>query len=278
MIDFMRSLFGLGGSSGNRKVVGNIVSVDLKDVAHIKESNSRLTILQNLQISYKGTPHEQKFKAVYERTKDIHSYLVSNNRAHELELFHLQHTDHFINTYTVILEVYQRHNGIPTSREVRQQFLESKPEKPQHVAEQVQVRSKAEVRTLQENVKRLNSQQSAAQTLTKSEVTKLVAPDIAIHTYSKIFYVDERASDEKATREIGFTSSKEEKEAFLSYTSNRLGIWPVSYFGNAMVTLPAKDGTTTAGYVPIIHWNGFTYAFDILDCRLFPVRMNRKGF
>ena len=115
MIKLMRSLFGIGGSSNKRTVLGKSISVDLKDVEYIKDSSNRLSTLHELYTRYRGTPHEQKIKIVYEKTKNIHNYLVTRNRLHELELFHIQNTEHFINTFTVIMDVHQEYNASPSS-------------------------------------------------------------------------------------------------------------------------------------------------------------------
>ena len=64
MIQLLRSFFGLNSTSSNRKVLGAPVSYDLQEVAYIKDSNDRLTILLNLYKKYKGTAHAEKIKSV----------------------------------------------------------------------------------------------------------------------------------------------------------------------------------------------------------------------
>ncbi len=112
MIKFVRSLFGLNGSSSKRAVAGASISMDLQEVAYINDSNHRLAALLNLYKSYKETLHGDKIKKVYEKTKQIHDYLISKKRVHELEIFHIRNTDNFINTFALIIEVHHRHKQI----------------------------------------------------------------------------------------------------------------------------------------------------------------------
>jgi hypothetical protein len=84
MIELVRSFFGLKRLSGKRTVVGNPVSVDLKEVRYIRDSNNRLSLLHTLWNRYKGTPHEPKIKTVYEKTNNIHNYLVARKKLTEL--------------------------------------------------------------------------------------------------------------------------------------------------------------------------------------------------
>ncbi len=109
MIKFVRSLFGIKEPSSKRVVAGASTSFDLQEVAYIKDSNHRLSALLNLYKSYKQTLHGEKIKKVYEQTKKIQDYLISKRRVHELELFHIQNTDNFLNTFALIVDVHQRH-------------------------------------------------------------------------------------------------------------------------------------------------------------------------
>lgn len=279
MMKFVRSLFGFGGLTGNRTVLGHPVNVDIKHFAHIRESNARLTALHNLYIGYKNTPHAPKLKAVYDKTKHIHACLVAKKKVHELEMFHIQNTDHFINTYSAILHVHQKHNGtpmpVPTPAPIEEKPLillkESGVER---------LKQKAEAASRVELIKRLNRQSMFATSTSedRAEVPKLGIPGISINTYSKVFYVEEGGTAEgQEAKEISFTSAKQDKENFLAFISSRLGISGVSYVGNAMVAMPYSDGSYPAGTVPIVHWNGCNYAFNLTDYRLFPVRINRKS-
>lgn len=266
MIEFMRSLFGLGGST--RTVVGHSHSIDLKDVAYIKDSKARLTALHHLNKRYRGTTHEPKIRAVYEKTKAIHSYLVSKKRLHELELFHLQNTEHFINTYSVIMDAFeQRHDGPPGSAKGDPFFRKfatvngKRPGEAYSQTEMVQPENRSET----------------ADTTDKDrlEVPRLSVPDILINTYTNIAY--EEAVDDLPAAEIGFTSSEPEKEMFLQHISARLGIDDISYVGNALVNIPNSNGSSPTGLVPVIHWKGYLYALNLNDYRLFPVKVYRKS-
>lgn len=291
MIQAVRSFFGLGRSSTKRTVLGNRVPVDRKEAECIQGSNERLAHLHHLVSRYKGTPYAHKLKAVYEKTKNIHTYLVAKKRTHELELFHIQHTDHFINTFTVILDAVERQKGSSsTERTVTENTItesmisppkaESKAEILLQQFESEKIRRRNQATLIPEMVKRTHSPGSLADTEElKTEVPSLSAPAIAINTYSRIVYLKEDATHGLIANEIGFTSTKQEKEAFLLNVSARLGIdkLGMSYFGNAMVKIANSNGSTPTGYVPILHWKGYTYALNLNDYRLFPVRIHGRS-
>jgi hypothetical protein len=281
MIKYVWSFLGFGGSSSERTVVGNRVPVDLKEVAYIRDSNARLSALHHLVSRYKGTPHEPKLKAVFEKTKNIHTYLAGQKRTHELELFHVRHTDHFINTFTVIMDVHQRQkSSTPPPPPETEPIAEAKAEVLLEKFEAERISRTHETKKIAEMVSPMSSQGPFADAVESStEGPRLSVPDIAINTYSKIIYLREDTMNGLTAREIGFTSTKQEKENFLSCVSARLGInkTGMSYYGNAMVTMPGSNGSSPTGYVPILHWKGYTYALNLNDYRLFPVRLSRKS-
>ncbi|PRY11303.1 hypothetical protein CLV24_11198 [Pontibacter ummariensis] len=273
MISFFRSLFGLKESTDTRTVVGDLAHVDPKDVPYIKHSHKRLKALQELHARFKGTPQEEKFKAVYEKTKHIHSYLVGLKRVHELELFHLQHTEHFINTYSVIMDVHEsqtapagRAAGMGMKRELR---VDSFPKRVK--------------------VGRTNGSGHApdrhfaykggeAATLVASG-TAVAVPEVSIDTFSRITYAGEHASQEAFSGEIGFTSTAEEKDDFLLVVAALFGIEreSLAYVGNTPLAVPTPDGANLTQCLPVIYWRGVSYALDLEEHRLFPVRIYRRG-
>jgi hypothetical protein len=276
MIDSLRSFFGLQPTA-NRTVLGSVPNVDLKDVAYIKSSNKRLQALEALCARYKDTPHISKIVAVYEKTKSVHAYLVSKKRLHELKLFHLQHTDHFINTFGLIIEVHQRNaeitrayeHGEPLSKSFSKSVLEQfRPEKA--TANGLPLNPP-------EPGKAPSSQGAFVYTEEAvTEVPRLSVPTVSINTYGKIIYLKEDNADGLVANEISYTSSPAEKEAFLLNVATRLGIRNISYVGNAMVNIPNHNGFNPTALVPIIHWQHAMYALNLHDYRLFPVRMQRK--
>jgi hypothetical protein len=289
MIKYVWSFLGFSGSTSGRKVVGAKAPADPKDGVYIKSSNARLTTLHQLVARYKGTPHEQKLKTVFEKTRNIHAYLVGKKRPQELELFHLQHTDHFINTFTVIIDVHQRQQAGPlppflqpegTVRPGPETNGEAKASALLRKFEAESMRRKSEGSKAPEMVKPLPNQGAYAGTLElRTKVPTLTDPDIAIDTYSKVIYLREDSGKGLIAHEIGFTSTQEEKEAFVLYVSACLGInaLGISYVGNGVVSIPNSNGSTPTGYVPIIHWKGYTYALNLNDFRLFPVRIHRRS-
>ncbi len=271
----MRSFFGLNGSSSTRKVVGKTESFDVKDVGHLQESNVKLTALHHLYSRYQGTPHAQKIKIVYEKTKNIHNYLVSRNRLYELALFHIQNTEHFINTFTAIINVHQ-HQPVYAGLGQEAMFSENAPSppaafKPDKLKQKPRPHREVEmIRPLQGGV--FHELASAP----KSEVPVLAVPEIYINTFAKIPYAKEEVAQGVVAEEIGYTSTAREKEAFLQYIAARLGISNITYAGNAHMTMPNSNGSTPTGLVPVIYWENSLYAVNLNDYRIFPVKIFRK--
>lgn len=294
MIKYVWTFLGMGGTATERKVVGESAPVGQREVTYIRDSNARLNALLQLVNRYRGTAHEPKLKAVFEKTRTIHAYLVGQKRPHELELFHVQHTDHFINTFTVIMEVHQSHQAIPLPP-----FPPPPPPPPPPVAatngerkaeskadvllkrfEVERTRRNAEAGKVPEMVRPLSGQGQQVDTIDmRAQVPRLSVPAISIATYSKIIYLREHNTKGLMAPEVGFTSTNEEKGAFLLHVSARLGINVVgmAYYGNAIVTIPNCNGSTPTGYVPIIHWKSCTYALNLNDYRLFPVKIQRRS-
>ncbi|WP_114783798.1 hypothetical protein [Botryobacter ruber] len=277
MIEFLRSLFGLSDVTGNRTVVGGgPVSVDARQVQYIKDSNLRIAALHQLYTRYKGTPHEAKLKEVYTKTKDIHVHLVHKKRVHELELFHLQNTDHFLNTFTIILDVHQKHTApatTATAPEPESFFKNLKSATATLAGKTKPVTEPARQPAIQRH-------QEPARTAV-ADAPAATLPEVSIDTSSRIRYNSEDEKGIPTTKAIGFTSSQEEKEAFLAHVASRVGMYrrDVTYVGNAMLTLPAAySGPPSAAYAPILHWRGLTYALSLSDYRLYPVKIYRRSF
>ncbi|RNI29128.1 hypothetical protein [Rufibacter latericius] len=273
MMDFMRSLFGRK-EAGRRAVIGAGEDLGLQEIGYIKESNRRLTLLQELSTRYKGTPQASKMKAVYEKTKNIHTYLVSRKKVQELEVFHLKNTDHFLTTFTAIWEVHQKHalltrGATEAANTVEVSVQKSKAEKLKRLEQMANLPDL--VRPVSTSVQFYQAGGA------KAAVPRLYLPEISINTVEKITYYTEGKKEELVPREIGFTSSKDQKEAFQSHLVTRLGLQDVSYVGNALLTIPNNNGITPTGVVPVIHWEGFLYAINLNDYRLFPVRIYRNG-
>ncbi|MCC9138340.1 hypothetical protein ACFSKU_21685 [Pontibacter silvestris] len=276
MIKFMRSLFGFGGISENRSVAGSPASVDIQDVQYIKDSNVRLAVLHDLYNRYKNTPHQYKLKYVYEKTKEIHTYLVSKKKVHELEMFHLQNTDNFVNTFTVILDVHQRHATSifsPLKTETKEKSASGGNNILKDIASEALKRNRGKS-AVPEQAKQVNGSNLTAE----ASVAGMVVPDISIDTFSKVFYVKKYTTDGLISGEISFTSTDQEKESFLLSISAHLGIDRniISYVGNTLMTLHNNNGSDQTEFVPVIHWKGFTYALHTKDYRLFPVRIQRR--
>jgi hypothetical protein len=268
MIKFVRSLLGWSGTANTRTVAGNQVSLDRKEATHIQDSNTRLQQLFNLCKRYSGMPQELKFRSVYEKTKNIHTYLVARKRSSELELFHLQHTDHFINTFTVIWQVHQRPQDSlaplpaePSARPAEKPKSERRPEEQHNRQATVQA---SNGRVSLPPKEEFNTQ-----------IPRLAAPHIRINPNAKVLYnlnLQEPSGQSVLTREIGFTSPAKEKESFLDYVTARFGITNISYMGNALVNIPDTIGPSHTGLVPVIQWQSSLYALNLIDKRLFPVR------
>ncbi|MBC5991427.1 hypothetical protein [Pontibacter cellulosilyticus] len=308
MISFFRRLFGYGGSSSYRTVAGAPAAPFANEAEYLRSSNKRLSTLHELYLKYKNTPHGPKLQTVLEQTKKIHSYLVTKKRLHELELFHLQHTDHFINTFSVIIEVYLRHAApvvVTTSpvpqkaaapsapapqpspsqprpkvqRHVSQRPFEEKVEDVLRKIESETIRGINTAHKVTEMVRRVAGQAptfmppSPAPAFGKA--SSLSVPVIAIDTFSRIYYVRELEGEGTVRGEIGYTSTDEEKENFLLHISSRLGIDRslLTYRGNTILAIP---GGPTA-YMPVVHWNDCAYVITMHDYRLFPVKTQQRG-
>lgn len=267
MIDFLCSFFRLKGASGKRKVVGGPETIQIKDLPYIKDSNKRLTALQELYNKYRSTPYAPKIKAVYDKTKRIHTYLVSRGRGHELELFHLQHTEHFLNTFSVIINVHQQHDSTPATAVPGKRKVLTNPFRNER-------KEVAEARRQNSETSR---QVLADIQETKTEVPRLALPVITLNTYSRIVYLKENTPDGITPHVIGYTSGPEEKEAFVNYVSERLGMEDITYIGNTMVYLPGQAKSHAPELVAVIHWNGTSYILGLEDDRLYPVRLFRNG-
>ncbi|PTX18293.1 hypothetical protein C8N40_10692 [Pontibacter mucosus] len=278
MKKLLQALFGLNGQTGNRKVVGSPESTDTGSMPYLRESEQRLMALEDLYAKYRHTPHAAQFKLAIEKTRRIHAYLVSRGRGHELELFHVQHTDHFLSTYTAILDAHQE----PTEQ-IQPQPSRRTPQpvsRPGGVLGRTVVfgpfRSEHKEVKAARTVNRETSQRAYQATAeAKIEVPRLSLPEIAINTYATIVYLREDISDGLTTSEIGFTSTPEEKEAFVNYISSRLGIDHLTYAGNAMVYVPTHDTKHPAEMLPVLHWHGTPYVLSLEDYRLYPVRTYR---
>jgi hypothetical protein len=291
MIKYVWTFLGMGGTASERKVVGESAPAGQREVTYIRDSNARLNALHQLVNRYRGTAHEPKLKAVFEKTRTIHAYLVGQKRPHELELFHVQHTDHFINTFTVIMDVHQSHQGValppfppplppPVPAPNGERKAESKADVLLKRFEAERARRTAETGHAPEMVRPYAGPGPMSETIERrAEVPRLTVPAISIATYSKIIYLREHTTDGLVAHEIGFTSTNDEKAAFLLHVSARLGINVVgmAYYGNALMTIPNSSGSTPTGYVPIINWKGCTYALNLNDYRLFPVRIQRRS-
>jgi hypothetical protein len=268
MINFFRSLLGWRGPANTRTVAGNQVTLDRREAAYIQDSNTRLQALFNLGKRYKGTPQEARMQAVYEKTKTIHTYLVARKRSQELELFHLQHTDHFINTFNVIWQAHQIHpEGLATAPAPEQAI--PLPEATITKERKVEERNKR-----QEPVHATNGRVSLPlPEEPKAQIPRLAAPNVRINPNAKVLYpIKEPNLKGETTKEIGFTSPALEKESFQAHISARFGIRNIAYMGNALVNIPDTAGPTHTGLVPIIQWAGSLYALNLNDNRLFPVK------
>ncbi|QMU29293.1 hypothetical protein [Adhaeribacter radiodurans] len=268
----MRSLFIRTEASEERMVVGTQPDVDLKEVTYIRDSKARLKELHHLCKRYKGTPDEIKIKAVYEKTQTIHDYLEGKKRGYELEIFHLQNTDHFINTFTVILDVFQQQENIAATT-YRQGKSLSLPEKSRIFKNK---HNQEEYRKI-EMVKTVHQPgPPSTPGVPEPRVPQLTVPDISIDTSAKLLYYKEDPTGNLISKELGYTSSDLEKEGFLQYVSTCLGIRNIAYMGNALLSIPNSNGSQPTGLVPIIHWEGFLYALNLNNFRLFPVKISRK--
>lgn len=305
MMSLLRFLFGLGGETGSRRVAGAAESPAQKELPYVLDSNKRLLRLQELCARYKPTPYAQQLYAVLEKTKHIHAYLVSRNRAQELEIFHLQHTDHFINTFTAIIEMHQRHEvpvapeavvkdttpkasappprkphrpTVPPVPNYRSQFpFEDKLEDVLRKIESGTIRGFHTAHKVSEMVKRVAEQTGLSPFSETAAGPVLSMPNIAIDTYTKIPYRREKVMDEYYVYKIGYTSPPEEKEAFLSYVSEQLGISGFKYMGNTTVHFSNGDAYyNSPAVLPVINWHGACYALGLGNKCLYPVKAFRN--
>lgn len=270
MREFLRGLLGQRGAAGNRTVAGTPVTINVKEAAYIRDSKQRLSALRVLQGRYKNTPYAHKMQAVLEKTERIHTYLADRSRAHELELFHLQHTDHFLNTFTVILNIHQQHAAKPMRPAIRADAMIRKMISGPFRKDRREVKEAR--RQNQETSRRVLADSAEA----KTDVPRLAVPEISINTYTKLVYLKEDTPDSLTLHKIGFTSSPEEKELFVSYVSARLELEGIAYMGNALVYIPAHSNAQGPEMVPVIHWNGSPYVLLLEDHRLFPVNTFRQ--
>ncbi|MHC2993334.1 hypothetical protein OB13_17765 [Pontibacter sp. HJ8] len=307
MMRFFRSFFGLERDATTRTVMAHPAGADARAVQFIRASNVRLNALHTLYERYKGTPHADKILAVFEKTKHIHNYLVTRKRVQELELFHVRNTEHFLSTFTTIINVHQRHTTdsfIPAKKErktagpevarpqVQVPPLPPRMENPgrqfetkvESVLKRIESETIKGIYTAQkvsEMVKRVANQAPVAPPdVLRANVPSLTVPVIAIDTYSRVFYAIELEGAGTVSREITFTSSDQDKDTFLQHVASRVGIdkAELSFIGNAMLAIPDSKGPSPARHVPILHWRGFPYAISLMDYRLFPVRMHQKSF
>jgi hypothetical protein len=261
MINWLRSLFGWSGSANARTVVGHPEPVDIREAAYIQDSNTRLNILFHLYNRFRGTAHEAKIRSVYDKTKSIHAGLVDRKRIRELELFHLQNTDHFINTFTVILDAHQKHaRGTLAALPSRFGATESRA---------------ATGNGHQEPGMPLNGRAApGGQPAAGTQIPRLSAPAVRIHPTARILYDLQEATPEAVkTKEIGLSSTAAEKESFQAHVSARFGIGNITYLGNALVNIPDTKGPAPTGLVAVIQWQGQAYAVNFTDGRLFPVKL-----
>lgn len=264
MTDLMRFLFGWSKPAQSRTVLGHPGPVDSKEVAYIRDSNARLSALFQLANRFKDTPYASKIRSVYEKTKSIHTFLVSRKRIRELELFHLQNTDHFINTFTVILEAHEKVAPSPVAAwpvSSRAEKVRTRP-KPLTAPDGRQPDTLTNGRVLGEPP------------LFGTQIPRLTAPAIRINPTARIlYYLPEPTPEGATTREIALSSPAEEKESFLTHVSARFGIAGIAYLGNALVNIPDTTSPTPTGLVAIIHWQGHAYGVNFTDGRLFPVKL-----
>lgn len=270
MSGFWRSVFGMKNVADQRRVAEDAARVPLKDLPYVQESKQRLEALQHLCYRYHSTPYADQIKAVLEKTKRIHTYLLEKQKSNELEVFHLQYTDHFISTYAAIIQAHvgEQHKSRKATRAgaaVRK------------VASLLFRSDRKEVKAARQKNQEVSERALQDLTSARSTVPRLTLPQIAINTYTKITYLLADDPDNIKTREIGFTSSPEHKEFFLNYLTEHLGIHDLSYVGNALLYLPSGNQANMPEMTPIIHWNDTLYAVCLTHFRLYPVSRNARG-
>ncbi|MHA6247943.1 hypothetical protein ACXYMU_08420 [Pontibacter sp. CAU 1760] len=260
----------MGDAAGQRRVAEDAARVPQKDLPYVQESRQRLEALQHLCHRYHGTPYADQIKAVLEKTKRIHTYLLEKQKPSELEVFHLQYTDHFISTYTAIVQAHagEQHKSrmaIRAGVAVRK------------VASLLFRSDRKEVKAARQKNQEVSEQALQDLKRARSTVPRLLLPQIAINTYTKITYLLADDPDNIKTREIGFTSAPEEKEFFLNYLTEHLGIHDLSYVGNALLYLPSVNQASLPEMTPVIHWSDTLYAVCLTHFRLYPVSRNGRG-
>lgn len=281
MIKFVRSLFGFNGSTSNRKVIGTNASFDPQEVNYIKDSNKRLNTLLDLQKKYQGTPHETKLKAVLEKTKKIHWFLVSKKRVHELELFHIRNTDNFISTYSLIIDVHQRHKETAFhALEVETKTIEAKIPQVQASFPKTAPASngnRGELFDIVEKIKQRNRQSSSVNAIASgTEIPSLAIPEIYINTVAKVFYQKENAPGKQISYEISFVSTQQEKDAFQAYVAERVGMKDIYYVGNTIIKISDNKAPGLEETVPVFYLRNYLYVLTLHDFRMYPVKMYRK--
>ncbi|WP_192821024.1 hypothetical protein [Rufibacter sp. LB8] len=264
MLNFLRSLFGMEEREGQRTVAGGPTEFGLREVTIIKDSNKRLSQLQQLSQRFQGSKHEHGLQAVYEKTRNIHAYLVSTKKVHELELFHVRQTDHFISAFQAIVQVQEQ----PASAVKSNAGAATKPARPR-------VPLLAPTHDMVKPISTQGHQQTPAGV--RITVPRLYIPDIAIHTFESVTYYPETKDGQLVPHTISLSSTPREKETFLKHVMGRLGLENVTYVGNTHVTIPNQNGVIPTGMVPVIHWEGYWYALNLNDYRLFPVKISRNG-
>jgi hypothetical protein len=265
MIQWVRSVLGLEVTPGNRSVLGKQVNMDVREAQHVQNSDNRLKLLQTLRHQYKGTPHAPKINLVYEKTRNIHDYLVDQKKLTELELFHLQNTDNFINTFALIKTA---HAKAQVEKKVETGTEDHSHKNPANIGSE---RTTSYARPFNNTAVKGN--------LTPNPDPGLNIPAISINTYTRINYVRLGAASDLSTYEIGATATYQEKEYFLATVATRVGLYKpdIAYVGNTQVILPENKNSNTLSHVPVINWRGSLYAIDLTDYRLYPVRINRSG-
>jgi hypothetical protein len=284
MIKFVRSLFGLNGSTANRTVLGThtTTNFDLQEVAYIKDSNNRLSALATLQKKYKGTRHEDMFRQVHEKTKRIHWYLVSRKRIHELELFHIRNTDNFLSTYTLIIDVHKRHqeSNFPVLDIEPEPIPRKEPpvQKPLSTVDTTKPSfPKGELFDIVEKVKQRSKPAAVVYALEAGTmVPTLGIPEVSINSVARIYYTRENTPGKQVALEVSFVSSQQEKDNFQFYVSERLGMKDIYYVGNARIKLPDSSGQEQEDTVPVFYLRNFLYAINLQDFRMYPVKINRN--
>ncbi|WP_125047749.1 hypothetical protein [Pontibacter arcticus] len=267
MMGFLRGIFAAKREAGTRTVAGAPVTLNVQDAVYSQNSLQRLAALKELYFKYKTTPHANKINAVYEKTQHLHTYLLSRAKAHELELFHLQHTDNFLNTFSVIIDMHRQHGKHRVARPAL-----NRPPEPDPFRKGTKEAKEA----LQQNME-MSRTVLADAIAAKLEVPRLGVMQVSINTYCKLIYLQESMAGSVISHEIGYTSSPEEKEEFATYVSVRLGLEEVAYVGNALVSFPDSNGHQLPELAPVIQVKGCSYIFSIEKFHLFPVRTYAKN-